>query len=67
MFDKLTKNQKIIVYFLIGVSFLFVIPILLWIGVFIGYNMCKNSMKVGIQTVLDTNENIDSNYVEIDI
>ena len=67
MFNKLSKNQKIIVYFCIGISFLFVIPLILWSGVFIGYQICKNEMKVGIETVLDnTNEKIDKNFMEID-
>ena len=67
MFNKLNKNQKIIVYFLIGVSFLFIIPIIFWIGVFIGYNMCKNSMKIGIQSVLETESDIDETFLEIEL
>lgn len=67
MFDKLSKNQKVIFYFLIGVSFIFVIPILFWIGFFIGYNTCKNSIKIGVETFLETKDTIDNNYLEINI
>ena len=67
MFDKLSKNQKVILYFLIVISFLFIVPIIFWLGVFVGYNMCKKSMKIGIQTVLETETDIDKTFLEIDI
>ena len=65
MFDKLNKNQKIIVYFIIGISFIFIIPILFWIGFFIGYNTCKNSMELEMTNVLNSESEKDDNYLEI--
>lgn len=45
MFDKFSKNQKFIIYFLILFSFLFVLPIFFWTGWFIGYKMCKRDIE----------------------
>jgi len=67
MFNKLTKNQKIILYFFMIISWLFVIPILLWIGIFIGYQMCKNEIKHEVETTLTTENEKDSNYLEVNI
>ena len=67
MFDKLSKTQKRILYFFIIFSCLFVLPIILWIGVFIGYQICKSEMKIGLQTVLDNTQDVDNNYLEIDL
>ena len=67
MFDKIDKNKRIILYFFIGISFLFILPILFWIGFFIGYQTCKNSMVYQVQETLATENEVDKNYLEIDV
>ena len=67
MFDKLDKNQKVILYFLIGISFLFILPILFWIGFFIGYQTSKKSMTYQVQEVLDSENEVDDDFLEINI
>jgi len=68
MFDKLNKNQKIIFYFFILISFIFILPILFWIGFFIGYKTSKNAMTYQIQTTLESEKNdVDNDYLEINI
>jgi len=69
MFDNFGKQQKIIIYFFIFVSFVFILPIIFWSGFFIGYRYCVLSIdkSMKLENPLDSKIEIDDNYLEIKI
>lgn len=60
MFSKLTKKQKIIVYFIIFLSFAFIITIPMWIMFFIGSAMEKKDLLDKMKVMVNEKEQIDS-------
>lgn len=69
MFDKLGKQQKIIIYFFILISFVFILPIIFWLGFFIGYRYCVISIdeSLGLENPIDSEPDMDDSYLEINI